>query len=284
MSITADTLRKLASLKLSPEQMSGVLDLLADMQTADDERKEKQRNRTRRCREKSRGIKPLEAKEPSGNCYGNADVTLHDGYPSPQTPYPVISNVGDNLSSKEKTPKGVQKKGSERGSRLAEDWSLPDEWRDWAKAEYPSMLDSEIARRAVEFRDYWISVSGAKATKRDWFATFRNWIRMVANRPASKAEFGRKPPEPVLTASEQTDKCREYWATFGIDRATEADPGRKEDWKDLLTVWFEHEIWPNRYPNPKHPQCAIPKAMVQAFADKYGWEAPRYRKVETVAA
>lgn len=215
------------------------------------------------------------------------DITLRNGDicdPFPQTPYPVISNVGDNLSSKEKTPKGVQKKGSERGSRLAEDWSLPDEWRDWAKAEYPSMLDSEISRRAVEFRDYWISVSGAKATKRDWFATFRNWIRMVASRPSSKAEFGRKPPEPVLTASEQTDKCREYWATYGIDRATEADPARKEDWKDLLTVWFEHEIWPNKYPNPKHPQCAIPKQMVQAFADKYGWEAPRYRKVETVAA
>lgn len=215
------------------------------------------------------------------------DIALRNGDicdPSPHTPYPVISNVGDNLSSKEKTPKGVQKKGSERGSRLAEDWSLPDEWRDWAKAEYPSMLDSEISRRAVEFRDYWISVSGAKATKRDWFATFRNWIRMVASRPSSKAEFGRKPPEPVLTASEQTDKCREYWATYGIDRATEADPARKEDWKDLLTVWFEHEIWPNKYPNPKHPQCAIPKQMVQAFADKYGWEAPRYRKVETVAA
>ena len=82
----------------------------------------------------------------------------------------------------------------------------------------------------------------------------------------------------------ESEKWRKYWSGFGIDRDTEADPARREDWKDLLTVWFEHEIWPNKYPNPKHPQCAIPKAMVQAFADKYGWEAPRYRKVETVAA
>jgi hypothetical protein len=271
-------------MRLSPEQMSGVLELLADVQTADDDRKEKQRNRTRRFREKHIEINEEQTSETECNRYGNDDVTLHDRYPSPQTPYPVISTLGVSRSSKEKTPKGVQKKGSERGSRLSEDWSLPDEWRDWAKGEYPALTDSEITRRAVEFRDYWISVSGAKATKRDWFATFRNWIRMVASRPAARTEFGKAPPAPILTASEQTVKCREYWATFGIDRATEADPSRREDWKDLLTVWFEHEIWPGKTPNPKHPQCAIPKEMVQAFADKYGWEAPRYRKAESVAA
>lgn len=74
-----------------------------------------------------------------------------------------------------------------------------------------------------------------------------------------------------------SEKWRKYWSNFGIDRDTETSPERREDWNDLLTVWFEHEIWPGNTPNPRHPQCAIPKETVQAFADKHGWAAPRYR-------
>ena len=115
----------------------------------------------------------------------------------------------------------------------------------------------------------------------DFFLQAKSFTKLLEGSYDSRKPAGKS--EIVSPAAAQS-AVKAYWATFGIDRAIEADPGRKEDWKDLLTVWFEHEIWPNKFPNPKHPQCAIPKAMVQAFADKYGWEAPRYRKVETVAA
>ena len=52
MSLSADALRKLAALRLDADQMAGVLEVLADMQAAEDDRKAKQRDRVRRHRER----------------------------------------------------------------------------------------------------------------------------------------------------------------------------------------------------------------------------------------
>lgn len=73
---------------------------------------------------------------------------------------------------KEDTNVSSQKK---RGSRLPEDWVLPREWGEWALSEgWPEQV---IREQADRFKDYWISETGQKATKRDWFATWRNWMR-----------------------------------------------------------------------------------------------------------
>jgi uncharacterized protein YdaU (DUF1376 family) len=62
-----------------------------------------------------------------------------------------------------------------RGSRLSDDWVLPREWGEWALAEgWPEQV---IRDQADRFRDYWISKTGQTATKRDWSATWRNWMR-----------------------------------------------------------------------------------------------------------
>lgn len=53
MPLDATTLRKLAALSLKPEQMAGVLSILADMQQTEDERKTKQRERKARSRDKT---------------------------------------------------------------------------------------------------------------------------------------------------------------------------------------------------------------------------------------
>lgn len=73
---------------------------------------------------------------------------------------------------KEDTNVSSQKK---RGSRLPENWHLPRDWGEWALSEgWPEQV---IRDQADRFRDYWISKSGQAATKRDWFATWRNWMR-----------------------------------------------------------------------------------------------------------
>lgn len=51
--ITAETLRKLSGLNLSQEQMSGVLELLADVQQKEEDRLAAQRERKRRSRDAS---------------------------------------------------------------------------------------------------------------------------------------------------------------------------------------------------------------------------------------
>ena len=63
-----------------------------------------------------------------------------------------------------------------RATRLPADWSLPDDWREWA-ASNTQLTRPQIAIEAEKFSDYWTAQPGAKATKTDWQATWRNWCR-----------------------------------------------------------------------------------------------------------
>ncbi|WP_375679548.1 DUF1376 domain-containing protein [Bartonella sp. AP7XZML] len=76
----------------------------------------------------------------------------------------------ENISQKAKRSK------ADRGCRLPEDFE-PD--YDFAiEAGLPSeRVKVEIAK----FRDYWRSKAGANATKIDWQATWRNWIRKAVD-------------------------------------------------------------------------------------------------------
>ena len=64
----------------------------------------------------------------------------------------------------------------DKGSRLPDDWTLPDDLRAWTKTDR-GWTDERISDTAERFRDYWISVAGAKGIKRDWPAVWRNWCR-----------------------------------------------------------------------------------------------------------
>ena len=64
-----------------------------------------------------------------------------------------------------------------RGSRLDGDWTLPDDWRMWARTNFPASTDASVADQAAQFRDYWVAKPGAQACKLDWEATWRNWCR-----------------------------------------------------------------------------------------------------------
>lgn len=95
---------------------------------------------------------------------------------------------------KKEEPNGSSKK---RASRLSEDWRLPKDWGDWALAE--GLSEVCVRREADKFRDYWVSASGRNASKADWQATWRNWVRKaiddlarrnVPSRPASHAQIG----------------------------------------------------------------------------------------------
>ncbi|WP_262377081.1 hypothetical protein [Pseudomonas sp. WS 5059] len=78
-------------------------------------------------------------------------------------------------------------KKSKRGTRLPEDWAIPGDWLAWAKSERTELDDRMLKDMADSFRDYWVSKSGANATKRDWEATWRNWVRnqRIGNQRAS---------------------------------------------------------------------------------------------------
>lgn len=70
-------------------------------------------------------------------------------------------------------PNGSPKK---RATRLPDDWQ-PDEV--FAKSE--GLSASEVAREADKFRDYWRGQAGQRGVKLDWQATWKNWVRKVAD-------------------------------------------------------------------------------------------------------
>ena len=81
-------------------------------------------------------------------------------------------------------PIGSSKKkpsSTEKATRLPDDWQLPKPWGDWAVAE-EQLSPPEVRRIAEQFKDYWLAAPTSKGMKRDWQATWRNWVRNHADR------------------------------------------------------------------------------------------------------
>jgi hypothetical protein len=66
------------------------------------------------------------------------------------------------------------KTSGSRGMRLSNDWTPSQGCISYA--EKLGMEPNEIALEAEKFKNYWTAKSGAGASKRDWDATWRNWI------------------------------------------------------------------------------------------------------------
>lgn len=78
---------------------------------------------------------------------------------------------------------------TDRGSRLTIT-ELPDDWKAFAEQEEP---DLDPKRLFENFKDYWTGLSGAKAIKKDWAATWRNYVRSFKNAPDWKRRPMLKP-------------------------------------------------------------------------------------------
>lgn len=96
------------------------------------------------------------------------------------TPPPNSTKTSANLAPitiKEPSIESSEKRNTARGTRLPTDWLLPKAWGDWALKEFPGWNKDQVRGIADKFRDHWIALSGSKAVKADWFATWRNWCR-----------------------------------------------------------------------------------------------------------
>lgn len=61
-----------------------------------------------------------------------------------------------------------------RGTRLPDGWQPDQALADWTRANAPAAANAAELDR---FRDYWQSLSGQRAVRADWAATWRNWAR-----------------------------------------------------------------------------------------------------------
>lgn len=112
--------------------------------------------------------------------------------------------------AKAKPPKkGDTADRAARGTRLPEDWRLPQPWGVWAMQ--AGMTEQEVRRIAAEFKDYWTGVAGAKGIKLTWEGTWRTWVRRTLER------WGRpikSPDEPQKGASGPESFTDETWGAI----------------------------------------------------------------------
>lgn len=89
--------------------------------------------------------------------------------------------------SSDKVTDKVEKRTSKlkRASRVPDNFTVTDEMKNWANVKTP---DTDIETETEAFLDHFRSVGGSKATKTDWVAAWRNWMRRskTFGRPALK--------------------------------------------------------------------------------------------------
>lgn len=108
---------------------------------------------------------------------------------------PWESDHFDNTVKKVEKPK---RQATDKGSRLSIT-ELPDDWKAFAEQEEP---DLDPKRLFENFKDYWNGLSGAKAIKKDWKGTWRNFVRSFHNaedwkrRPMLKRAPTHSPSRP----------------------------------------------------------------------------------------
>jgi hypothetical protein len=103
----------------------------------------------------------------------------------PVEPNPTPSVEGSDKGcpkpepSPEPSPEPTSSRRSPRGSRLPEDWQPSRELIGQMRDECPGL---DVQAEHLKFRDYWIGKPGKDATKADWPATWRNWMRNARDR------------------------------------------------------------------------------------------------------
>jgi uncharacterized protein YdaU (DUF1376 family) len=75
-----------------------------------------------------------------------------------------------------------------KGSRLSADFVLPDEWVAFCQQHRPDLNPAIVFDG---FKDYWVSKTGSAATKLDWTATWRNWVRNQRQEKPTFADIAR---------------------------------------------------------------------------------------------
>ena len=117
----------------------------------------------------------------------------------------------------------IEPKPPPKATRLPSDWSLPSPWRCWGiEAGFPA---ARIDVEGEKFRDYWRAKAGKDATKRDWQATWRNWIRRGLD-DIAKSNNGRGPPRTKTGFSPTLE--REMKAHYELERQLSETPGDDE--------------------------------------------------------
>ncbi len=79
----------------------------------------------------------------------------------------------------------------DEGTRMPQNWYLPNEWGQWAMHNCKRDRDWVI-EAAKRFKDYWLSLPDSKGFKKNWRSTWQNWCRNTLQREAKYSDAKAK--------------------------------------------------------------------------------------------
>lgn len=85
-------------------------------------------------------------------------------------------------TSKNTTEKTTSKAPPSRGTRLPDDFQVTEELRAWFVEQRFGGTNDFWRSQHDQFKDYWRGRPGGGGVKKDWPATWRNWMRKAAER------------------------------------------------------------------------------------------------------
>jgi len=170
------------------------------------EKKEKYRERSKKANAKRWGRNPDENQPPTrdggdteqqdhtgidrrGRLEASKKETNKESKGRPSASQVTVTGTG----TVNPTDKSVGEGAAKRGTRLPPDFAMPEDWIAWAVGEGVARATADF--EAAKFVDYWSAKSGREATKVDWLATWRNWIRR--DHPPAQSTSARRPTEIV---------------------------------------------------------------------------------------
>lgn len=123
-----------------------------------------------------------------------SDKAQVDSSSPPGTPAGHPGGIPEGVGSTTPLPSTPIEKDSlreseprKRGTRLPVDFTVTPDMVEWARSEAP---DVDGRRATAAFMDHFRGAPGQKGVKRDWVATWRNWMRR------DQSEVDRRRPKP----------------------------------------------------------------------------------------
>jgi hypothetical protein len=97
---------------------------------------------------------------------------------------PNQSGTGDELRPQMEDEGGEKDEGvakptasSARATRWPKGQKVPDDWKTWAKASFPSVEAYRLTTETRQFEDYWPGKDGKAGLRTDWEAEYHMWMR-----------------------------------------------------------------------------------------------------------
>ena len=158
-------------------------------------KREADKKSTYRSRKKGRDYVPTSDDAEMSTGDTSVDITVDSksvstGVSTGESLYPDPTHISNSPLVAKGTLSGGSGGRGPNGTRLPDGWCPPADVIAQMRADHPQV---DLRAEHAKFVDYWRAKAGKDATKRDWAATWRNWIRRAAENPTRYPQPNGKP-------------------------------------------------------------------------------------------